>query len=116
MKTPERIRRQDFEIPKIRIWLLKQKDISPLALRVMLFWMEERGDYNPLHTSYGKLLRRDRRQIQKAFKELREKKILEDVTEAFPDSNKRCRTYQYHIEMLKRVFPHLPRFKEKTDD
>lgn len=106
----KRIKKRNVQVSKIRTWLARNKELPPMALRVMILWLEEPDWRQPAHKEYAKLLNTSPKVIQRAYRKLLDMQILDRVTGLIEGGcDHRTPSYQISEELLRQVFR---KFKE----
>jgi len=105
MSKVKRNLKRDFSLQRIRQWAVRQPEIAPMTLKVLILWLEEPDWRGPTHREYAKLLNSTPKTIYMAYRRLREIGLLEDISEDYPNKKGgRTRTYQLCSIGLAKIF------------
>lgn len=105
MEEFKRRKKNDYQVSRIRTWLVCNRDLTPMALKVMLLWLDEPDWRHPAQKEYAKRLGTSQKIIYRAFKVLRRQGLLEDITQyEAPTGDYRSRAYQITEHLLAQVF------------
>jgi len=107
-QKPQRLLKDNYEKKRIRYHILGRRDLSPVALKIFLLWLDFPDGFSLWREAYARALKMDISNVHRGCRELEAKRVWQDITKWYPakgEVGKTRRTYQFHEDLLKAVFP-----------